>query len=296
VSWLRNWLNRAKEPASQEQEPAGQESEPEAGPSATDEQQQGFHIRDAERRSLTRLIKRESDLQYDLERAEESLADENQWTERIEQLNQAVEQAIADREAIEPEKRDAEHPQLEPIPIEVTDLREEEPARITLKISGVEISYTEEIDWAERGHQVTMPELRRVSGDVDDLMPPLQNDDIAQELREHLRHSLSTFANQALEHAADGRDPPALTLADITRRCERCGGWLDQKNRCPKCAELDWKRQQIDTDLRRLRKERDDVIQDLERQRERLPIIRRQLDETRSDIEKLRAKGVEPAD
>jgi hypothetical protein len=292
VSWLRNWLNRVKE--SPDESGAGREQP--ADETHAGEQQQGFHIRDAERRSLRRLLKREGDLEYDLQRAGEALNEENHWTERIEQLNQAVEQAMADRKAIEPEPDPVERPQLEPIPVEITDLREEEPALITLRIAGVEITYTEEIDWAERGHQVTMPELRRVDGDVDDLIPPALDDEvIRQELREHLRHSLAIHANQGLEHAAAGSEPPAMTLADMTRKCPQCGGWLDQKGRCPHCAELDWKRQEIDNDLRRLRKERDDVIQDLERQVERLPIIRRQLEETRLDIEKLRAKGVEPA-
>jgi hypothetical protein len=291
VSWLRNWLNRAKRSSDEPESQPG----PQAEKSESREPQQGFHIRDAERRSLRRLLKRESDLQYDLQRAEESLSDENQWTERIEQLNQAVEQAMADRKAIEPNPDAFERPQLQPIPVEITDLHEAEPARITLRISNVEISYREEIDWAERGHQVTLPELRRVDGDVEELMPPLQNANVQQELREHLRHSLAIYANQVLEHAAAGTEPPAMTLADMTRRCLDCGGWLDQKGRCPHCAELNWKRQEIDNDLRRIRKERDDVIQDLERQRERLPIIRRQLSETQSDIEKLREKGVEPA-
>src|SRR5699024_5069408 len=120
-----------------------------------------------ERRALRRLLRRESDLQYDIQRAEEALSDENQWTERIEQLNQAIEQAMTDREAIEPEPDPVERPQLDPVAVEITDLQEAEPARITLKIADVEISYAEEIDWAERGHQVTLPELVRTDGDVE---------------------------------------------------------------------------------------------------------------------------------
>ncbi len=289
MSWLRNWLNRAKQSADEPQ--TGSQS----GETQSGEPPQGGHIRDAERRSLRRLLKREGDLLYDLQRAEESLEAENQWTERIEQLNRAIEQALADREAIEPAPHPEPRPQLENIPITVTDLQEAEPATITLNIGAASIVYTEEIDWAERGHQVTIPELRRVSGDVDQLMPKLESEELSQELREHLRHSLAIYANQVLEHTAAGSDPPAIALADMTRPCPRCGGWLDQKNRCPHCAGFDWKRQQIDQDLHRIRKERDDVIQDLERQRDRLPVIQRQLAETRSDIEKLREKGVEPA-
>jgi hypothetical protein len=301
VSWIRNWLNRAKQDQTQEpaQEHASrsgdQTSQPPPGASSDEDHRQGFHIRDAERRQLRRLLRRQDDLTYDLERAEESLNEENQWTERIEQLNQAIEQAMADREAIEPEDDTPPRMQLEPIPVEIAELTEEEPASVTLRIGSTEISYREEIDWAERGHNVTMPELLRVSGDVEPLLPELDSEERVQELREHLLHSLSTYSNQILEHSAAGSEPPTMTLADITRTCPACGGWLDQKNRCPICAELNWKRQEIDADLRRLRKERDDVISDLERQRDRLPIIQRQLAETRADIDKLREKGVEPA-
>jgi hypothetical protein len=295
VSWLRKWLNRAK---SESTENAGHEPA-DSGPARHDDSQagaqSGFHIRDAERRQLRRLLRRRDNLLYDLQRAEDSLAEDNQWTERIEQLNQAIEQAMADRAAIEPKPSAVERPQLGPQPIEIVELREAEPAAVTLQIGETRISYREEIDWAERGHQVTIPELRRVDGDVDALVPALPDDNAARELKEHLLHSLAILANQGLESAAAGEAPPALTLADITRPCEQCGGWLDQKDRCPDCAELDWKREQIDADLRRIRKERDEVIQDLERQRDRLPIIQRQIAETESDIETLRAKGVEPA-
>ncbi len=301
MSWLRNWLNRAKENQDPGEESSSrtdehqQTGERAPGASSDEDHRQGFHIRDAERRQLRRLLRRQDDLSYDLQRAEESLNEENQWTERIEQLNQAIEQAMADREAIEPSTESTPRVQLDPVPIEIVELKEEEPANVRLRIGSTEIGYREEIDWAERGHNVANPELRRMAGDVEPLLPDLESAERTQELREHLLHSLSTYANQLLEHAAAGSELPAMTLADITRTCPACGGWLDQKNRCPICAELNWKRQEIDDDLRRLRKERDDVISDLERQRDRLPIVRRQLAETQSDIEKLRAKGVEPA-
>lgn len=295
MSWLRNWLNRAREQAGSDAGPEPGSSQQQSTGESSDAQQEGYYIRDAERRQLRRLLKRERDLEYDLERAREAFQEENQWTERIEQLNQAVEQAMADREAIEPDREPVHRPQLDATPVQVSELKETEPAHITLTIEQVSISYTEEIDWAERGHTVSMPELNRVDGDVDELMPEMQDETIARELREHLRHSLATYANQVLEHEAAGTEPPAMTLADMTRRCPDCGGWLDQKQRCPHCAELNWKREEIDDDLRRIRKERDDVIADLERQQERYPVIERQLKETRDDIAKLRAKGVEPA-
>jgi hypothetical protein len=292
VSWFREWINREKHPSNgtmgdkqQPREPTGEERE------------YTGHIREAERRQLRRLLKRHDDLSYDLQRAHHALEPENRWTERIDQLNAAIEQAQADRAALEPERellRD--RPQLNPEPIQIRKLRESEPAEVTLRVSDAELTYREEIDWAERGHQIALPELRRVDGDVDSLIPSVDDPEIEQELGEHLRHSLATLANQALESAAAGDEPPRLTLADLTRRCPECGGWLDQKGRCPACTEINWKRQQVDSDLRRIRKEHDSVIQDLERYRDRLPVIQRQLTETEADIEKLRAKGVEPAD
>ncbi|MBX6341680.1 MAG: hypothetical protein IRY97_04425, partial [Thermomicrobiaceae bacterium] len=141
---------------------------------------------------------------------------------------------------------------------------------------------------------VALPQLARVAGDVDELIPPGGDPEERARLAEHLRHAFSTIADEALERTVDGEPLPSRTLADLARPCPRCGGWLDPKGRCPACAERDWARQRIRADLLRLMKERDEVRAEMERYRERLPILERQLAETRAEIAELREKGVEP--
>ncbi|MDI3340927.1 MAG: hypothetical protein QJR03_10395 [Sphaerobacter sp.] len=253
------------------------------------------YIRDAERRSLRRLLQRRSNLAYDLAQAELALQPENPWTERIAQLDAAIAQAEADLAALRPAPATVPRVQLPATPIAVEDVRPAEPAAVTLRAGEVTLRYQEEIDWAERGHQVALPQLARVAGDVAPLVPADLEASTRAALADHLRQGFSIVAEEALERAAAGEPPPAYTLADLTRPCPTCGGWQDPKGRCAACAELERQRQRIRAGLERLRAERDEQRQEMERYRERLPVIRRQLAETEADIAKLRAKGVEPA-
>ncbi len=116
------------------------------------------------------------------------------------------------------------------------------------------------------------------------------------ELVEHLNNCMSVIANDALKRAANGEELNSFSLTDLARSCEQCGGWIDPIGRCPACAALDWQRNQIASATTRLIDERNDVYADLERARERLPVLRRQLQDAENDIEELRAKGVEPDD
>lgn len=251
-------------------------------------------IRDAERRSLRRLLQRRADLEYDLARAESARHAENEWTERIGQLDAAIAQAQADLAAVRPRPRTGPPLALPPASIAVVDVRPAEPATVVLRAGGVTLRYREELDWAERGHQLALPRLAREAGDVDALVPLDLPAEDRERFADHLRHSFAIIADEVLERTIDGGPLPGWTLADVSRPCADCGGWLDPKGRCPACVELDWQRQQIRSDADRLRHERDDVRRDLEQARERLPIVERQLAETEADIRELEDKGVEP--
>lgn len=261
---------------------------------AQDDQGQ-VYIRDAERRSLRRLLQRRADLRYDLEQAESAARPSNPWTERIEQLDQALSQAERDLAAIAAPRHDVPATRLPPTPITIAEVKTSDPATVTLDAGPAHLAYREELDWAERGHQLALPELALVEGDVGPLVPddldPAERDAFSA----HLRQSFSIIAEEVLERAAAGESLPSFTLADLTRPCERCGGWLDPKGRCPACAEMDRRRAQVQADIKRLTAERNDVRADLARYRERMPVIRRQLSETDADIARLEAKGVEPA-
>lgn len=261
------------------------------------------YIREAERRALDRLLRRRKDLIYDLRRAESADRPENSWTERIEQLDNAIEQARSDRENLRPAPSEQFEIQLPTSPIAISVTRnagsdgeglEEAPAIVRLQVGNVNLEYREEIDWAERGHQLALPELELASGDPADIAPADLPDSVRDRFVEHLRQSCSIIASEALQASDDGHPMPEYTEADLSRTCERCGGWLDPKGRCPACLALDFQRHELREDIERLRDERQALYGEMHNFRGRLPIIRRQLAETEADIAKLEAKGVEP--
>ncbi len=264
--------------------------------SGSDQRQSGsatIPIRDAERRRLARLLTRHSNIEYDIAEAETAFMPRNRWTERLEQLNDAIGQAEEDLASLRAERGATPDVELPATPIEI-DVESTDPAEIALRVGSAEFLFREELDWAERGHQLALPKLARVSGDALKLVPTGLNQSVKEQLASHLTNSLSIIANEALRHSLDEAALPDLTLADLVRPCDECGGWLDPLGRCPACVELNWKRQEIDAAAARLVDERNDVMADMERARERLPVLRRQYQDAEHDIEELRAKGVEP--
>lgn len=270
------------------------EVESDAEPTTATSQSLIAPIRDAERRRLGRLETRRRNLEFDLSRAESAFLPHNRWTERVEQLDQAIAQANDDIAQLVPSPSDIPTVQLAPEPISVEVISTVEPAEVVLRTAGVTLDYREEVDWAERGHQLALPVLALFQGDVQPLIPDTL--DVTQQgrLAGHLRNSFSIIANEALERATDNQPVPEVTLAGITRPCTQCGGWLDPKGRCPACTQLDWQRDEIAVAAQRLAHERSEVIAEMEQARERLPVVRRQLQELDHDIAELRAKGVEP--
>ncbi len=278
-------FRQAENEPDQPKKPAGQPEE--------QSETRAPYIRDAEVRRLRRLLQRRRDLEFDMDQAGSARQPVNRWTERVDQLNAAIAQAQADLAAATPKPSGSPPLSLAETPIETVEVRPDEPATVILRIGESVLEYQEELDWAERGHQMALPQIYRSEGDVIPLLPPTLDVDERTRLIEHLRHSFATLANDVLERTIDDEPRGELTLADLARPCPDCGGWLDLKGRCPECTELDWQRQQIRADLSRLIKERNDVLRELERLRERLPIIHRQIADVEADIEELRRKGVE---
>ncbi|MFN3337928.1 MAG: hypothetical protein ACK42I_10580, partial [Thermomicrobium sp.] len=188
-------------------------------------------------------------------------------------------------------------PPLPAVAVQVRVDVEAQPATVSLEIDGMTFHWVEEVDWAERGHQIAPARLRRVEGDVAALLEEVGYGCPQEELRETLAASLELLAADALAAARrEGVVWVPLTLADLARPCERCGGWRDVRGRCPTCAARDWQRQQLLLERNRLRQERDEVYRDWQRTRDRLPVARRQLAEVEADIRALEAKGVRPSE
>jgi len=249
-------------------------------------------VREAERRRLARLVQRREELLYDLAQSEQALQPENRWTERLRELEAAIAELEKQVAALEGVSLAAIPSPLPALPVDVTVELDREPVSVTVEIAGVRLRWVEEIDWAERGHQVAPARLRQTEGEVIAVLraagypspPPL--------LIETLAASLDLVAADAVEAARRRQVWTRITLAELARPCEGCGGWRDVRGRCATCTAREWQRQQLLLERNRLRQERDEVFRDWQRARDRLPVIRRQLAEVEADIRQLEAKGV----
>lgn len=247
-------------------------------------------------RRRQRLERRVRDLRYDISQAESALQDENRWTERIDQITQAIEQTQRDiATVLEGSAGEVGIPlPALPVVIERVTVPEQrrspvagvppEPSEVVFSVGTTRFHYSEDLDWAERGHQQAEPQLRRVAGDVAALMPESVPAGRIQQLREHLAHGLSTLAEALRDNVLDGKPQPSLTLADLASPCPECGGWRDLRGRCPACQERKWQVDGLRNTMDRLIKERNDQLDDLQRMRERLPLLRRQLADAEADL------------
>ena len=235
-------------------------------------------------RRRKRLQERITNIQYDVQQAESALTESNRWTERMEGLNQAIEQARRDADSILTAPPDRVGIPLPAWPVVIERVQPTEPAEIVLRIGDVPFRYTEALDWAERGTQKVEPQLQRTEGDVERLMPAEVPVEQRSELREHLAHGIATLVAQVRDDALDGRASPSVTLADLATPCPTCGGWRDLKGRCPSCQAREWQAQSLREDVDRLIRERNETLDDMQRLRERLPVLRRQLADARTEL------------
>ncbi|HUG13593.1 MAG TPA: hypothetical protein VMM78_01130 [Thermomicrobiales bacterium] len=240
-------------------------------------------------RRRQRLERRIQDLGYDIRQAESALTDDNRWNDRIAQINGAIEQTSRDAEQALVVPPGWVGIPLPPWPVVITsvsvpakrlamgDSSLPEPSEVAFRVGDVAFRYTEDLDWAERGHQQIEPQLRRVEGDPAALMPPSVPPEREHELREHLAHGLSILAERVRDDTLDSKPLPELTLSDLASPCPECGGWRDLRGRCPACQERQWLAERLQAELIRLIKERNEQFDDLQRMRDRLPVLRRQL-------------------
>lgn len=246
-------------------------------------------VRASERHRLLRLLHRRAALLADLAQSEQALLPENRWVERLHELDAAL--ADLESELVQLERPVVGMPRqtLPSLPLTIV-VGKEAPATVELTIGPTRFRWREEVDWAERGHQLAPARLQLVLGDPAELAALAE--EVDELLRQVLRASLDCLATDALAAARGERSWTPLTLADLAQPCPRCGGWRDLRGRCPSCVAREWERQQLIQARTRLRKERDEVYQDWQKARERLPVIRRQLAEVEADIAQLRARGV----
>lgn len=236
-------------------------------------------------RRRERLERRVRDLTYDIALAESALQRENRWNKRVEELDAAVEQARQDIKRLSEPPEDQTSITLPSWPVVIEHIRAEEPSEVRFRIGDVPFLYSEEIDWAERGHQRADLVLRHFEGDVTDLIPPDVPAERRDELAQHLSHSVSALAVLLRDNELEGRPQPELTLSDLAKPCPECGGWRDVRDRCLACQQREWQKQEINAEIQRLIDERDSQLNEVRRWQESLPVLRRQLENAERELQ-----------
>jgi hypothetical protein len=178
-----------------------------------------------------------------------------------------------------------------PIPIAGIEVETDPVATVAFSVGEHRFFYAEERDWAERGHSVTIGELRLQEGRVDDLLPDGVPADIRPALRNHLDESLFVFASDLRDRVIDQVAlPEHPTLFDLAKPCAVCGGWLDWMGRCQVCRNREAGLQELKREENRLLSERAREAEERHRLEERLPVARRRLRDIETEIAALQSR------
>lgn len=233
---------------------------------------------------LARLQQQRLAILFDVDQGEIAEDDENPWTHRIALLTEAMETVNADLAAL------AAAPPAPTWTVRatpITDLatRDGQPFTLALRIGGEAFAWEESLDWAERGHQVSLPELTRTQGRVEAIVPVDAPSGIREALTAHLAQSLDAFAEDLRERRLNGDPlPGAVTLADLAKPSPEAGGWLDWNGRSPVQAVRAAEELRLRRERDRLLSERGREAEERHRLVERLPIARRRLADVDADI------------
>ena len=233
---------------------------------------------------LVSLRKRREALVHDVASAEEAGTEHNRWRSEIALIDQAMSEIDRDLSEIGASVAPAGSP-LPSTPISNVTCETDVGIQVQFRIGEVEFHYAEEIDWAERGHQIARSELIREHGDIDALIPGEFPASERAALQSHLERSLFAFASDVRDRALNGQDPPSATLADLARPSPEFGGWLDWTGQSPIQMAQETERNRLREELDRLQAEVARLIEDEAKTAERLPIARRRLIELDREIE-----------
>ncbi len=236
---------------------------------------------------LARMKQQRLAMTFDLDQGELAAAADNPWTNRIALLTDAMETVHDDQQQLRSAPKSAYFP-VPPIPISELTVSDSQPIEVSFAIAPEAFDYREELDWAERGHQMALPELIRRNGSAHSLAPAGTPEDLRDALQAHLSHSLDVFASDMRDRRLDEEPLPVQpTLADLAPPCPTCGGWADWKGRCATCAMRACEELRLRREEQRLLDERAREAEERHRLMERLPITRRRLADLDVEIERL---------
>lgn len=217
---------------------------------------------------------RRRELIYDIEQGELAASPDNPWLERIELLSEAIAQVEQDL-TIANEVPPSPFAAFPTTPL--TNLKADKTS-ISFEIDAESFQWDEVLDWAERGHQVSAPELTQVSGTVEQVNLDSIPSNLKSAARTHLQESLDVLAVDLHDRVLDGTALPSnISLDQLAKPCDICGGWTDWKGRCAACSARKGRLQQLTQERARLIDERAHEAEERHRLAERLPLAKRRL-------------------
>lgn len=233
--------------------------------------------------STTSRLERHESLRRELDLAESAANDQSQWTNRVNEIDEAIESL--DLELRAPVSRiDRPLPGLPEAPIVLVAIKPDAPSEIQLSVNEQALRFAEEIDWAERGTNIVRGELMLNDLDRQRLAEALPVEDRDRDLIETSLIELATAVRNA---TLEGTQPPDLPqLNQLLSPCPICGDLRLWNGVCLTCSQRSHLRQQLLEQRQRLFGERDSVIRERESLVEQLPILRKRVAESAKSLEK----------
>lgn len=235
-------------------------------------------------RRLRSLEQRRNGMLYEVRQGEQAEAEDNAWTQRIDLLTEALATISDDLTRLDAAPKRPYHP-VPPTPVSIERVDAGDTARVSLRVGDQRFDYSDDPDWAERGHQITRTELVRRSGDPSRLVPDDTPEELRAALERHLSDSLFVLATDLRDRRLDDEPfPDRIVLSDLARSCPACGGWMDWRGTCQACAQRAAAAAELRREQTRLLDERAAAAEERHRLIERLPLARRRLRDVEVEI------------
>ena len=222
----------------------------------------------------TALLARRDALVQELLVAEEAVERDNQWRRQVALISEALVIVARERAALA-DVRGVPGETVPPLPVSTISVSMDPAVTVRFRIGETALVYAEDLDWAERGHQIARSDLHLEHGEISALIPsnfsPVQRSELAR----HLEGSVFVFATDIRDRALNDEQLPVGTLADLAKPSTQYGGWLDWAGQSPAAQARQLDLNQLHEEQERLEKERIHLLDEEAKMIEAIPVIRR---------------------
>ncbi|CAN5614700.1 hypothetical protein BH09CHL1_BH09CHL1_33530 [soil metagenome] len=233
------------------------------------------------------LKRRRDGILFDVEQSELAQQPENPWRERIELLNQTIDDIRRERQGLDSLPK-VERPIPTNQPVSIDRVTANDPATVSYSIAAEPFLFESEVDWAERGTTISRNELELRTGDASIFASPDWSESDRADFATRLNESLFIFASDLRNRAENGEAfPSELTLSDLISTCPVCGDWQLWGGLCPACAERDRQRKSLDSEISARLLEINAEEEERAKLADRLPIALRRLADVQAELKAL---------